>query len=123
MKAHLRLRCRPDRERPDAEIKLAGQQGTDATAFIVAQTNMKNAQQTLIDQSQLWGNEYTAVMDGIRSGFQYHGDGLANDIIAGKSFHDTMMNLLQDLEKEILQQVVGVAFKASGTPSRALLAR
>jgi hypothetical protein len=98
----------------NAEIKLAGQQGTDATAFIVAQTNMKNAQQALMDQSQLWGNEYNAVMSGIHSGFQTMGNDLANGIVQGESFHDIFMSMLQDIEKEILDQVIGVAFKALG---------
>jgi hypothetical protein len=97
-----------------AEIKYAEQSGTDATAAISQLTNIQLAQAAAKDQADAFGTAYSDALKDISGGFQTMGKDIADNIAEGKSWHDVWEGFLQDIEKEILEQLIGIAFKTLG---------
>lgn len=96
------------------EIAYAERSGTDATAAIIQLTNIQLAQEVAKDKATAFGQAYADVLGDISKGFQQIGKDIADNIVDGKSWSDIWHGFLKDLEKEILEQLIGIAFKALG---------
>jgi hypothetical protein len=94
------------------EIQMKEQRGESATAQIMQLQNIKLATDALHDSSALLGNLYVSLTNTFYNAFQTMGKGIADNIIDGKNWGQTFSNILDNIAKQILEQVVGTAFKA-----------
>ena len=94
------------------EINLATTRGENASAYIIALDDTHTKQQLLIDQAQLAGQTYVNLMGDFKGAFDTLGKGIADNIVDAKDWGDMFMGILKGLSKQILEDLIGTAFKA-----------
>jgi hypothetical protein len=95
----------------DSIIKIKEQSGESATAQVIGLNNIKLAQQALIDNSVLWGNTLVGIQNSVLKGWENLGSAIADNIVSGGNWRDMFVKAGQDIEKMILEQLIGYAFK------------
>jgi len=98
-------------QKNQAEITGAEQTGADATQYVVQLQNAKIATQLLIDKSTDLGNLYVGLTNIVTNLWSDFSSGIADAVANGKNFGDTMLSVLKKIEQQILNQLVGYAFK------------
>lgn len=93
------------------EISLAERQGQDATAQIIALTNVQLAQQVLYDKTHALGDLYRDLTKIFNDMWGKFSEGIATAIVDGKSWGDTFLNIGKQIEKEIIEGLVNYALK------------
>lgn len=95
------------------QIQLAEDSGESASKYIVNLALMKQQTQDTADSiKNILGNAFVGLEKAWNDAFDQLGKSLADNIVAGKSWADTWHSFLQGVEKEILEQLIGVVFKA-----------
>jgi hypothetical protein len=94
------------------EIQLASERGENATTQIIQLEQVRRAQQLLIDQSQLMGQLYVSLMHTFDDAFRQLGKGIADNIVDAKNWGDVFTSITKNIAKQILEDLVGTAFKA-----------
>lgn len=94
-----------ERKRLETVIQMREATGEDASKEIIALTNLQIKQDVLKHQAEGLGGVYRDFMNTAHRAFQQIGSGLADAITNSKTFGQTMMNVLHQIEKELLNLV------------------
>lgn len=94
-----------------AEIAYATQTGTDATAQVIALAGIKQKMEDLKFSTTGLGDLAVALGNDFKNAFGQVSKGIADNIVDGNSWSGVFMGILKTIEKEILEQLIGYAFK------------
>lgn len=81
---------------------------------IIALANMNEAWQAHRDVVNLVSDVYANALKTLNQGFYDMGKAMADNLIAGKNLFEGLQNLVKNLAKQILEDLVGKAMKAFG---------
>ncbi len=95
-----------------SEIALAHQRGEDASNQIIQLENLRQKIQDQLDTTDLLGKAWDGVVKTWNDGFASLGKTLADNIVAGNDWAKTWHSFMQGIEKEIMEELIGTAFKA-----------
>ena len=98
-------------KRLEAELALAAAQGRDASAQIIALTNVQLRQKALADSTNTLGNLYKGLMEDINGAFNKLGQGLVKGIMDIHNFGKAMTDTLKSIAEMILTTVIGALMK------------
>ena len=98
-------------KRLEAELALAAAQSRDASAQIIALTNVQLRQKALADSTNTLGNLYKGLMEDINGAFDKLGQGLVKGIMDIHNFGKAMKDALKSIAEMILTTVIGALMK------------
>ena len=94
------------------QIQLAEDSGTSASTYIINLARIKQANQDAHDSFQnLLGNVFVDIQKSWNDAFTSLGSHLTDAITGAKSWHDALQGFLQDIEKEIVNNLIGTVLK------------
>jgi len=96
----------------EQDIKLKQMRGESANAEVIELANLKARNEALREQATLFGDLYKSIGGDLNKAWSDLGKGIADAIVDGKNFGDVMHSVLKSLEKQIMEDLVGSAFKA-----------
>jgi chromosome segregation ATPase len=94
-----------------AESQAIGASGTATLALTERLAAVKQKHQEIIDKTMELSDAYNSMLKSFDKAWADLGKGIADAIVEGQNFGDVLKNVLKTLAKEILEQVIGVAFK------------
>jgi len=93
------------------EIASAEQSGRAATSQIIALENVRLKQEVLYNQTHAWGDAYIGAIRAIEKGYDSIAGAVSDAIVDGKNFGDSMLKIGKDIERMIIDTLIGAALK------------
>lgn len=104
------------------QIQLAEDSGKSASKYIINLTMMQQSTKDAADSiKNVLGNAFVDLDKAWNDAFDKLGKALADNIVAGKSWADTWHTFVKQIETEILESLIGTAFKALRSEMDSLL--
>ncbi len=94
------------------EIRIKTNRGESANAEVIQLTNLRAINDAMHEMATLGGDLYQSIGKDLSLAWDHLGKGFADAILNGENFGKVITGVFRELKKQILEDVVGTAFKA-----------